>query len=150
MLFLCQRWTAPPSLHLASASMAAAAVNGCRAPRRVPPIAPLLHPPPNPPSPPHDAFNACCRSLRLPPPSRALSSPPLCHSGRCFLSRAKRFEAEVVHELLSSVHHPSSSPNGSFFMLVVFCHYLFQLTEDSLAMPLHYCLGVTCGISRFL
>ena len=35
-------------------------------------------------------------------------------------SRGKKFEAEVFGEFSSSVDHPSSSPNGSFFLLVVF------------------------------
>ena len=56
-------------------------------------------------------------------------------------SLGKRFEAEVVHKFSSSVHHPSSSPDGSFFMLVVFRRFLFRLTEDSVALALHCCLG---------
>lgn len=49
-------------------------------------------------------------------------------------SPGKRFEAEVVRKLLCSVHHPSSSQNGSFFMLVVFRRYLCRLTEDSVRL----------------
>jgi hypothetical protein len=55
-------------------------------------------------------------------------------------SPGKRFQAEVLHKFSSSVHHPSSSPDGSF-MLVVFRRYLFRLTEESVARALHYCLG---------
>ena len=55
-------------------------------------------------------------------------------------SLGKRFEAEVVHKF-SSLHHPSSSPDGSFFLLVVFRRFLFRLTEDSVALALHCCLG---------
>jgi hypothetical protein len=39
------------------------------------------------------------------------------------------------------VHHPSPTPDGSFFLLAVFRRYLFRLTEDSVAMALHCCLG---------
>jgi len=46
-----------------------------------------------------------------------------------------------VHKFSSSLHHPSSSPDGSFFLLVVFRRFLFRLTEDSVALPLHCCLG---------
>ncbi|CAD6239261.1 unnamed protein product [Miscanthus lutarioriparius] len=56
-------------------------------------------------------------------------------------SPGKRFQAEVLRKFSSSVHHPSSSPDGSFFMLVVFRRYLFRLTEESVAMALHCCLG---------
>ena len=56
-------------------------------------------------------------------------------------SPGKRFEAEVVHKFSFSVHHPSSSPDGSFFVLVVFSRFLFRLTEDSVALALHCCLG---------
>jgi hypothetical protein len=56
-------------------------------------------------------------------------------------SPGKRFQAEVLHKFSSSVHHTSSSPDGSFFMLVVFRRFLFRLTEDSVAMALHCCLG---------
>lgn len=57
-------------------------------------------------------------------------------------SPGNRFQAEVLHKFSSSVHHTSSSPNGSF-LLVVFQRYLFRLTEDSVAMALHCCLGGT-------
>jgi hypothetical protein len=56
-------------------------------------------------------------------------------------SPGKRFEAEVLHKFSSLVHHPSSSPDGSFFLLVVFRRFLFRLTEDSVALALHCCLG---------
>jgi hypothetical protein len=38
-------------------------------------------------------------------------------------SVGKRFEAEVVHKFSSSVHHPSSLLDGSFFLLVVFTNH---------------------------
>jgi hypothetical protein len=58
-------------------------------------------------------------------------------------SCGKKFEAEVFHELSSSMHHPSSSSTGSFFLLMVSQRFLFCLTEDSVAMALHCCLGGT-------
>ena len=56
-------------------------------------------------------------------------------------SPGKRFQVEVLHKFSSSVHHPSSSSDGSFFMLVVFQRYLFRLTEELVAMTIHCCLG---------
>lgn len=40
-----------------------------------------------------------------------------------------------------SVHHPSSSSGGSFFLLETFRRYTFWLTEDSVALALQSCLG---------
>ncbi|OEL27685.1 hypothetical protein BAE44_0011297, partial [Dichanthelium oligosanthes] len=58
-------------------------------------------------------------------------------------SVGKRFQDEALHKFRSSVHHPSSSPQGLFFLLAVFCRYTFRLTEDSVSLALHYCLGGT-------
>jgi hypothetical protein len=58
-------------------------------------------------------------------------------------SLGKSFQAEVLHRFSSSVHHPSSSPDGSFLLLVVFRRFLFRLTEESVALALHCCLGGT-------
>jgi len=58
-------------------------------------------------------------------------------------SMGKRFQAEVLHRFSSSVHHPSSTPDVSFHLLVVFRRSLFRLTEESVAMALHCCLGGT-------
>ena len=58
-------------------------------------------------------------------------------------SPGKKFQAEVLRKFSSSVHHTSSSPDGSFFLLVVFRRFLFRLTEDSIAMALHCYLGGT-------
>ena len=57
-------------------------------------------------------------------------------------SLGKRFEAEVVHKFSSSVHHPSSSPDGSFFLLVVFRRFLFRLTEEVKIQLLWLCTAV--------
>lgn len=74
--------------------------------------------------------------------ARAGAGPCTCGTGeRLGLISCKRFQAEVLHKFSSSVHHTSSSPDGSFFMLVVFRRFLFRLTEDSVAMALHCCLG---------
>ena len=56
-------------------------------------------------------------------------------------SLGKSFQSEILRKCSSSVHHPFSLPDGSFFMVVVFRRYLFCLTEDSVAMVLHCCLG---------
>jgi hypothetical protein len=58
-------------------------------------------------------------------------------------SPGKKFQAEVLRKFSSSVHHTSSLPDGSFFLLVIFRRFLFRLTEDSVAMALHCCLGGT-------
>ncbi|TVU13880.1 hypothetical protein EJB05_37312, partial [Eragrostis curvula] len=59
-----------------------------------------------------------------------------------------RFQAEVLDRFRSSVHHPSSSIDGCFFMLAVFCrftmlHFTFRLTEESVSLALHSILGGT-------
>jgi hypothetical protein len=53
----------------------------------------------------------------------------------------RRFESAVVHRIGSSVHHPSSSPVGSFFLLAFFRHSFFRLTQDSMGLALHSVLG---------
>jgi len=49
----------------------------------------------------------------------------------------------VFRKFASSVHHPSSSPKGSFFLVAILCRYLFRLTEESVSMALHCCLRGT-------
>lgn len=56
-------------------------------------------------------------------------------------SHGKKFELEVLHHFGKSVHHPSSDPRGSFFLLATFRRYPFRLTEDSVALALQSCLG---------
>jgi hypothetical protein len=57
-------------------------------------------------------------------------------------SPGRRFKSEVFHHFGSSVHHPSSSPHGSFFLLAVFRRSSFRLFEGSVGMALH---SVICG-----
>jgi hypothetical protein len=56
-------------------------------------------------------------------------------------SHGKKFQEEVWVRHCKSVHHPSSSPDGSFFLLVVFRCYTIHLSEDSVAWMLQSCLG---------
>lgn len=51
------------------------------------------------------------------------------------------FQDEVLRRFNSSVHHPSSSVSGSFFLLATFRRYTFHLTEDSVSFALASCLG---------
>ena len=53
----------------------------------------------------------------------------------------KSFQEDVRRRLGKSVHHPSSSPDGSFFLLATFRRYTVRLTEDSVALLLQSCLG---------
>ncbi|TVU06152.1 hypothetical protein EJB05_49350, partial [Eragrostis curvula] len=56
-------------------------------------------------------------------------------------SHGRRFEQEVLQRFQSAVHHPSSSPDGSFFLLATFRRFTFRLTEDSVSLALQSCLG---------
>ncbi|TVU17546.1 hypothetical protein EJB05_33589, partial [Eragrostis curvula] len=56
-------------------------------------------------------------------------------------SHGKRFQREVLERFRSGVHHPSSSLDGSFFLLATFRRYTFRLTEDSVSLALQSCLG---------
>ncbi|KAJ1283789.1 hypothetical protein BS78_03G153700 [Paspalum vaginatum] len=56
-------------------------------------------------------------------------------------SPGKQFQAEVLKMFNSSVHHPSSSTNGCFFLLVVFRRFTFRLTEESVSLALQSVLG---------
>ncbi|TVU13872.1 hypothetical protein EJB05_37303, partial [Eragrostis curvula] len=58
-------------------------------------------------------------------------------------SRGRRFQADVLDRFCSSVHHPSSSIDGCFFMLAVFRRFTFRLTEESVSLALHLVLGGT-------
>ena len=55
------------------------------------------------------------------------------------------FQKEVCQHFGKSVHHPSSSPDGSSFLLATFRRYTFQLSEDSVALALQSCLGGTAS-----
>ncbi|TVU42669.1 hypothetical protein EJB05_09088, partial [Eragrostis curvula] len=58
-------------------------------------------------------------------------------------SIGRSFQEEVAKKYRSSVHHPSSSPHDSFLLLAIFQRFTFRLTEDSVIMALHSCLGGT-------
>ncbi|TVU07256.1 hypothetical protein EJB05_47304, partial [Eragrostis curvula] len=58
-------------------------------------------------------------------------------------SRGRKFQAEVLDRFRSSVHHPSSCIDGSFYMLAVFRRFTFRLTEESVSLALHSVLGGT-------
>ena len=60
---------------------------------------------------------------------------------RLHFDRGLRFQDEVCQMFRSPVHHPSPNPNGSFFLLVTFHHFLFRLTEDLVGLALQSCLG---------
>jgi hypothetical protein len=49
----------------------------------------------------------------------------------------RRFESEVVRLFGSLVHHPSSSPVGSFLLLTIFRRSSFRLNEELVGMALH-------------
>jgi hypothetical protein len=51
------------------------------------------------------------------------------------------FQDDIRRTLGKLVHHPSSSPSGSFFLLATFWHYTFRLTEEYVALVLQACLG---------
>lgn len=51
------------------------------------------------------------------------------------------FQERIRHRYKSPVHHPYSTPVGSFFLLVTFRRFLFRLTEDSVSLALQSCLG---------
>jgi hypothetical protein len=56
--------------------------------------------------------------------------------------KGRDFEDAVFANYRSSVHFPSS-PRGAFHLLVVFRRYTFRLTDASVSMALHACLGGT-------
>src|SRR5438128_2354706 len=56
-------------------------------------------------------------------------------------SHGLKFQKEINQLFKSSVHHPSSSHSGSFFLLVTFQRFTFRLIEDSVALALQSCLG---------
>ena len=51
------------------------------------------------------------------------------------------FQHDVAACFGSSVHHPSSLVDGSFFLLASFRCYTFRLTEESVGLALQSCLG---------
>ncbi|KAG2538408.1 hypothetical protein PVAP13_9NG430000 [Panicum virgatum] len=55
------------------------------------------------------------------------------------------FQKEVCQRFGRSVHHPSSSPDGSFLLLATFRRYTFWLTEDLVALALQSCLSGTAS-----
>jgi hypothetical protein len=56
-------------------------------------------------------------------------------------SKGRAFEDAVFSSYMSSVHHPSSSPSGAFHLLAVFHRFTFWLTDASVSLVLHACLG---------
>lgn len=52
-----------------------------------------------------------------------------------------KFQAKVRRNTNKAVHHTSSSKLGSFSLLAVFRRYTFRLTEESVSIALHACLG---------
>ncbi|TVU51359.1 hypothetical protein EJB05_02783, partial [Eragrostis curvula] len=63
------------------------------------------------------------------------------HGADWDFSHGKMFQKEVSEWFRLSVHHPSSSLNGSFFLLATFKMFTFRLTEDSVNLALQSCLG---------
>ncbi|KAG2570815.1 hypothetical protein PVAP13_7KG083018 [Panicum virgatum] len=56
----------------------------------------------------------------------------------------KRFQDKVLSSLNSSVHHPSSTPRGSFSLLAVFQRFTFKLTVETQ-------VGfMVCNLKRFI
>jgi len=51
------------------------------------------------------------------------------------------FQEEIRAQLSKSVHHSSSPPNRSFFLLATFRRFTVRLTEDLVALMLQSCLG---------
>ena len=56
-------------------------------------------------------------------------------------SPGKAFQEDVRIQFGKSVHHPSSTPDGSFFLPASFRRFTVRLTEDSVALMLQSCLG---------
>ena len=56
-------------------------------------------------------------------------------------SPGRAFQEDVRVHLSKSVHHPSSSTVGSFFLLATFRRFTVRLTEESVALMLQSCLG---------
>ena len=50
------------------------------------------------------------------------------------------FQEEIRHRFHAPLHHPFPTPDGSF-LLATFGHFLFRLTEESVALALQSCLG---------
>jgi hypothetical protein len=57
--------------------------------------------------------------------------------------KGKDFEAGIHKRFGSLVQHPSSSPQGAFPLLTVFCQFTFCLTESLVSLALHAILGGT-------
>ena len=62
-------------------------------------------------------------------------------TARLDFSHGRAFEEEVDHHFGTLVHYPSPSPDGSFFLLDTFHHFLFRLMEDLVSLALQSCLG---------
>ncbi|KAG8052818.1 hypothetical protein GUJ93_ZPchr0001g29746 [Zizania palustris] len=56
-------------------------------------------------------------------------------------STSREFQKFILDSFAAPVHHPSSSSSGSFFVLAVFRRFTFRLTESSVSLALHACLG---------
>jgi pterin-4a-carbinolamine dehydratase len=52
-----------------------------------------------------------------------------------------RFQTKVCLTADRAVHHASSSLAGSFSVLAIFRRYTFRLTEKSVSLALHACVG---------
>jgi hypothetical protein len=70
---------------------------------------------------------------------------PLAEYEHWDFKRGRLFEEDILLHLGSSVHHPSSSPSGSFLLLAVFRCSSFRLMEESVGMALHSVLGGSPG-----
>jgi hypothetical protein len=57
------------------------------------------------------------------------------------LSPGRKFQCYVLGHFQSSLHHASSLPHGSFFLLPVFRRFSFRLIEISISLAHHYVLG---------
>ena len=67
--------------------------------------------------------------------------PPSDLIGKLDFSFGSVFQNKVLHRFGTLVHHPSSSPSGSFLLLATFRRYTFCLTETSVSHALASCLG---------
>jgi hypothetical protein len=80
----------------------------------------------------HRLFSgAICPSLCLLPLMMDLSD----HLSNILdFSHGEKFQKEVLHLFSTSVHHPSSSFDGSFFLLATFRRFIFCLLENSVSL----------------
>ncbi|CAN6196784.1 unnamed protein product [Urochloa humidicola] len=98
-------------------------------------------PPPPPSSPPATLLGAHMAPPRLPELEEDLQLAELVKDWN--FEEGKKFQARACKVAKRSVHHASSSLVGSFALLAVFRRYTFKLTEASVSLALHACLGGT-------